>query len=60
LALRISPVADAALRAFVVALVIAGAMIGFGRPVAIALVAAGLLLLVVEQMLKHLPHRPAH
>jgi ABC-2 type transport system permease protein len=55
---RLSPIADLALRIAGVALVLAGAMTGFGKPVAIALVAAGLLLITVEQSLKHWPRRP--
>jgi ABC-2 type transport system permease protein len=64
---RLSRTADVALRAVAVILVIAGAVIGFGRPIAIALVAVGLLLLVVRQTLtvrssgfKRRPHKPAH
>jgi hypothetical protein len=57
---RLSPTADRALRLIAVALVIAGALIGFGKPIAIALVAVGLLLLIIQQTLKHLPRRPAH
>jgi hypothetical protein len=40
--------------------VIAGAIVGFGQPVGIALTAVGLRLLVLERTLKHLPRRPAH
>jgi hypothetical protein len=43
-----------------VALLLVGAAIGFGKPVSIALVAGGLLLLILEQTLKHLPRKPAH
>ena len=57
---RLSPTADLALRLIAVALVIAGAVVGFGKPIAIALVAVGLLLLIIEQTLKHLPRRTAH
>ena len=57
---RLSPKADVALRLVAVVLVIAGAVVGFGKPIAIALVAAGLLLLIIDQTLKHLPRRPAH
>ena len=57
---RLSPMADVALRMLAVVLVIAGAVIGFGKPIAIVLVAVGLLLLILEQALKHLPRRPAH
>jgi ABC-2 type transport system permease protein len=56
--LRVSPLADLALRLLAVVLVIAGAAIGFGEPVAIALVAAGLLALVLEQSLKHWLGKP--
>jgi hypothetical protein len=56
--LRVSPLADLALRLLAVVLVIAGAAIGFGEPVAIALVAVGLLALVLEQSLKHWPGKP--
>ena len=57
---RLCPRADVALRTIAVALVIAGALIGFGEPTSIALVAVGLLLIVVEHTLKHLPRRPVH
>ena len=57
---RLSPVTDAALRIAAVVLVIAGAVVGFGQPIAIALVAVGLLLLIIDQGLRHLPRRPAH
>ncbi|HET8978087.1 MAG TPA: ABC transporter permease [Solirubrobacteraceae bacterium] len=57
---RLSPAADIALRATAVLLVIAGAAIGLHRPVAVVLVVIGLLLLIIEQVLKHLPRRPAH
>ena len=57
---RLSPKADLALRLIAVVLVIAGAVVGFGKPIAIALVAVGLLLLIIEQTLKHLPRRPVH
>ena len=58
--LRLSPTADVALRMIAVVLVIAGAVVGFGEPISIALVAVGLLLLIIDQTLKHLPRRPAH
>jgi hypothetical protein len=57
---RLSPPMDLALRMLALVLVIAGAAIGLGKPAAIALVAVGLLLLVVEQTLKHLPRRRPH
>ncbi|HZE07046.1 MAG TPA: ABC transporter permease [Solirubrobacteraceae bacterium] len=57
---RLSPVADVALRTSAVLLVVAGALIGFGRPIAVVLVVIGLLLLIIDQALKHLPRRPAH
>ena len=57
---RLSSGADLALRMVAVALLLAGAMIGFGNPVSIALVAGGLLLILLEQTLKHLPRKPAH
>ena len=57
---RLSSGADLALRMVAVALLLAGAVIGFGKPVSIALVAGGLLLLILEQTLKHLPRKPAH
>lgn len=57
---RLSPTADVALRIAAVGLVIAGAVVGFGQQTAIALVAIGLLLLIIEQTLKHHPRRPAH
>ncbi len=57
---RLSPKADLALRLIAVTLVIAGAAIGFGKPISIALVAVGLLLLIIDQTLKHLPRPPVH
>ena len=57
---RLSPPMDLALRMLALVLVIAGAAIGLSKPAAIALVAVGLLLLVVEQTLKHLPRRRPH
>jgi ABC-2 type transport system permease protein len=57
---RLSPTADIALRLIAVVFVIAGAVVGFGKPIAIALVAAGLLLLIIDRTLKHLPRRPVH
>lgn len=58
---RLSPRADVALRALALALVIAAAVIGFGGAAGFALVAVGLLLLVLERTLKHLPpRRSAH
>jgi ABC-2 type transport system permease protein len=57
---RLSSGADLALRMAAVVLLLAGAAIGFGKPVSIALVAAGLVLLILEQTLKHLPRKPAH
>jgi ABC-2 type transport system permease protein len=57
---RVSNGADLALRMAAVALLLVGAAIGFGKPVSIALVAGGLLLLILGQTLKHRPHKPAH
>ena len=57
---RLSSGADLALRMAAVVLLLAGAVIGFGNPVSIALVAGGLVLLILEQSLKHLPRKPAH
>jgi hypothetical protein len=57
---RLPPLADLALRLLTVVLVITGAVIGFGEPVAIALVAVGLLLLGLEHSLKHRPGKPVH
>jgi hypothetical protein len=57
---RLSPLADLALRVLAVVLIIAGAAIGFGKPVAIVLVAVGLLLLLLEQSRKHWPRKPIH
>lgn len=57
---RLTAIADVALRAVAVVLVVAGAAIGFSKPVAVALVAVGLVLLIVEQALKHLPNKPVH
>lgn len=57
---RPARLADLALRMTAVALVLAGAVIGFGEPIAIVLVAIGLLLLIVQQSLKNWPRKPAH
>ncbi len=57
---RLSDAMDRALRMVAVVLVIGGAVLGFGKPIAIVLVAVGLLLIILEQTLKHLPRRPAH
>ena len=57
---RLSSGADLALRMGAVALLLGGVVIGFGKPVSIALVAGGVLLLILEQTLKHLPRKPAH
>jgi hypothetical protein len=53
------PLADLGLRMAAAVFVLAGAAIGFSHPLAIVLVAVGLLLLVLEQSLKHWPRRPA-
>jgi ABC-2 type transport system permease protein len=57
---RLSPKADLALRLIAAVLWIAGVVIGLGKPISIALVAVALLLLIIEQILKHLPRRPVH
>jgi ABC-2 type transport system permease protein len=57
---RLTPKVDLALRMVGVALVLAGALIGFGKPVAIALVAVGLVLIILDQTLKYWPRRPVH
>ena len=57
---RPARLADLTLRITAVALVLAGAVIGFGEPIAIVLVAIGLLLLIVQQSLKNWPRKPAH
>jgi ABC-2 type transport system permease protein len=57
---RLTPLADVGLRMGAVVLLIAGVVIGFGRPIAIVLVAIGVLLLILHQSLKHLPRRPIH
>ncbi len=57
---RLPPLADVGLRMAAVALVLAGAIVGFSHVVAIVLVAVGLVLLVLEQSLKYWPRRPAH
>ena len=57
---RLSPPMDLALRMLALVLVIAGAASGLGKPAAIAPVAVGLLLLIVEQTLKHIPRRRPH
>ena len=57
---RVSSGADLVPRMGAVALLLGGVVIGSGKPVSIALVAGGVLLLILEQTLKHLPRRPAH
>jgi hypothetical protein len=57
---RLTPRVEIALRMLGVALVLAGALIGFGRPVAIVLAAAGLVLIILDQSLKYWPRRSAH
>lgn len=57
---RLSSGADLALRMAAVALLLGSVVIGFGKPASIALVAGGVLLLILEQTLKHLPRKPAH
>jgi hypothetical protein len=57
---RLSPKADLALRLIAAVLWIAGVVVGLGKPIAIALVAVALLLLIIEQTLKRLPRRPVH
>jgi ABC-2 type transport system permease protein len=54
------PKADLALRIAAVPLIVAAAAIGFGKPISILLLVAGLLLLILAQALKHWPGRPAH
>jgi hypothetical protein len=41
-------------------MVLAGAAIGFGKPLSIVLVALGGALIAVDYGLKHWPHKPAH
>lgn len=50
---------ELALRLAAVALVLAGALIGFSHPVAIVLMAVGMLLILLRSR-KHIPRRPAH
>ena len=57
---RLTPFADHALRVIGLVMVLAGAVIGFGRPESIVLVAAGALLLALDYGLKHWPRKPAH
>ena len=57
---RLTPMADLGLRMAVAVLLLAGVVIGFSDLVAIVLVGVGLVLLIVEQTLKHWPHKPAH
>ena len=57
---RLPRLADVGLRMAAVVFVLAGAMVGFSHPVAIILVAVGLVLLILEQSLKHWPCRAAH
>ena len=56
---RLSPKADVALRAAGLALVIAGAVLtGFAHQIAIALIAIGFLVLIIDETLRRLPRRP--
>jgi ABC-2 type transport system permease protein len=57
---RLTPLADVGLRIASVVFILAGAVIGFSHPVAIVLVAVGLVVLIIEQSLKNWPRRPAH
>ncbi len=57
---RLSPLTDLVLRTGAVVLLIAGVIIGFSRPIAIVLVAIGVLLLVLDQGLRYWPRKPAH
>jgi ABC-2 type transport system permease protein len=63
---RLSPTADVALRAVAAILVLAGAVIGFGQPIAFALVAVGLVLLIMRKVVllrlvfRRRPRKPAH
>ena len=57
---HLSPLADVGLRIASVVFIVAGAVIGFNHPIAIVLMAVGLVLLIVEQSLKNWPRRPAH
>ena len=57
---RLTPLADVGLRIAAVVFMLAGAVIGFSHPIAIVLVAVGLVLLIIEQSLKNSPRRPAH
>ena len=57
---QLSPKADLALRIAAVALLVGGALIGFGHPVSIVLIVLGLLVLIADQTLKRRPHKPAH
>jgi ABC-2 type transport system permease protein len=56
---RLSGGADLALRMVAAVLLLVGVVIGFGNPVSIGLVVGGLVLLILEQTLKH-PRKPAH
>lgn len=57
---RLAPIADLALRTTGAVMVLAGAAIGFGKPLSIVLVALGAVLIAVDYGLKHWPHKPAH
>ena len=57
---RLTPLADVGLRIAAVVFILAGVVIGFSHPIAIVLVAVGLVLLIIEQSLKNWPRRPAH
>jgi len=55
-----APLTDRALQAAAVVLLLAGVLIGLNQPLAIALVAFGLLLIILRQVRSRGPHRPAH
>ena len=58
---RISHKADVALRVAGLALVIAGVVLtGFAHSIAIALIAIGFLVLIINETLRRLPPRPIH
>jgi len=56
---RLSSGMDLAPRVLAVVLLLSGAVIGSGKPDSIALVTGGLVLLIPEQTLKHLPRKLA-
>jgi ABC-2 type transport system permease protein len=57
---RLTPLADRVLRVVGLVLVLAGVVIGLGKPVSIVLIAAGALLQALDYGLRNWPRKPAH